>query len=535
DYVLKRFQFLSILKIPQLPHSFQFLQLVYSFLILDLLHILHPSSSPSPSIPPSPVSSCTSPPFVYSRSLPCSPTPSIIVPAVDIEEEARKDDKSIETEKISSVEVVQIAVPVDPVPGESGESIEHKVMVREKTIIKEKIETVEEAHEPIVTNLAGPVNTDSLKLEALKPDLSMEDVMEDMIEVLEPEHLEQLAIDSIGDDIEGEFLNDSISKVDTDAHEQETEADDDSTMVFGEEHLEVQLEENEKYETVSIVDATEMVEILEAEFDTEDTTQGECDENVAEVTRRPVQETRRAAQQTRRRRRSKISGKELYKSLLTECTICHKNIERNRLEGHLNRHAGRRPYSCPTEGCTARFHCKHACRLHVRCRHGTESFPCQKCDKVYKAKRDLLGHMRETHSEPRFVCDICPKKFTTKSRLKQHRHYHTNERNHPCHICNMSFFNNFQLKVHMRSHTKISPYRCTICTKEFRYRHMAKEHLTKDHGIENSAQKDWVIQFPEPDPEEVDIVEGDTNMVRYNVQRLIEPNDDDAVNVGTMN
>ncbi|XP_041765415.1 transcription factor E4F1-like [Anopheles merus] len=232
-------------------------------------------------------------------------------------------------------------------------------------------------------------------------------------------------------------------------------------------------------------------------------------------------------QDTRRRRRSKISGRELYKSLLTECNICGKMIERNRLEGHINRHSGRRPYACHIEGCSSRFHCKHACRLHVRCRHGSESFTCTECGKVYKARRDLLGHIRETHVEPRFQCDVCGKKFTTRSRLKQHSFYHTGERNYPCRVCEMRFFSNFQLKVHMRTHTKSFPYKCSVCNKRFRYRHMAKEHIVKDHGIDISLQKDWVIQYPEPDPEEVEVINEEENIIQYNIQRLEETEDED--------
>uniref|UniRef100_A0A182Y8K1 C2H2-type domain-containing protein n=1 Tax=Anopheles stephensi TaxID=30069 RepID=A0A182Y8K1_ANOST len=220
---------------------------------------------------------------------------------------------------------------------------------------------------------------------------------------------------------------------------------------------------------------------------------------------------RTPAPQARSRKRKKISGPELYKSLLTECNICSKMIERNRLEGHINRHSGRRPYSCPVEGCTSRFHCKHACRLHVRCRHGSETFSCETCGKEYRARRDLLGHIRETHVEPRFSCDVCGKMFTTRSRLKQHRFYHTGERNYPCHVCKMRFFSHFQLKVHMRTHTKSFPYVCSVCNKIFRYRHMAKDHIVKDHGIDTSLQKEWIIQFPEPDPEEVEVVNTEKN------------------------
>lgn len=212
-----------------------------------------------------------------------------------------------------------------------------------------------------------------------------------------------------------------------------------------------------------------------------------------------------------RRRTTNISGKALYKSLLMACDTCGKMIERNRLEGHRNKHMGIRPYSCPNEACNAAFHCKHARRLHVRCRHGNESFSCDICGRVYRARRDLLGHKREAHSEPKFECDICFKKFTTRSRLKQHRFYHTGERNHPCGFCIMTFFNNFQLKVHMRTHTQARPFVCKVCRKAFRYRHMAKDHIIRQHGIDEKFEKDWITHNPEPEVSEL------MNLVKPNV------------------
>lgn len=56
---------------------------------------------------------------------------------------------------------------------------------------------------------------------------------------------------------------------------------------------------------------------------------------------------------------------------------------------------------------------------------------------------------------------------------------------------------------------------------------MAKEHIVKDHGIDISLQKDWVIQYPEPDPEEVEVINEEENIIQYNIQRLEETEDED--------
>lgn len=54
----------------------------------------------------------------------------------------------------------------------------------------------------------------------------------------------------------------------------------------------------------------------------------------------------------------------------------------------------------------------------------------------------------------------------------------------------------------------------------------------KDHGIDTTLQKEWVIQYPEPDPEEVEVVNTEKNIVRYNIQRLEESEDEDDLREG---
>lgn len=376
--------------------------------------------------------------------------------------------------KVRNSDTVSVVDAKEDPSNETAETEEFEVLVQ----------TVSQS--PMSENSPGPVAIENLELEVLETDVQQIEVLESEIE---PDLQVKQQLDS-KEDID--FKEESIDQTAFDSAE---DLDSD-------------------YNNANAPTTPEVLETAE-------NTEGTDNATVQATSPRGL-----PGPETRRRRRTKISGQELYRSLLTECNICGKKIERNRLEGHINRHFGRRPYSCPNEGCNSRFHCKHACRLHVRCRHGSETFACEKCGKEYKARRDLLGHIRETHVEPKFDCDVCGKMFTTRSRLKQHRSYHTGERNFPCHVCDMRFFSNFQLKVHMRTHTKSFPYVCSVCNKIFRYRHMAKDHIVKDHGIDTTQQNDWIIQFPEPDPEEVEVVNAEKNTVRYNIQRLEDPDED---------
>uniref|UniRef100_A0AAG5DEM2 Protein krueppel n=1 Tax=Anopheles atroparvus TaxID=41427 RepID=A0AAG5DEM2_ANOAO len=353
---------------------------------------------------------------------------------------------------------------------------------------------------------AGCGNTEALELESLDHDALESEVSEPKAlgEALDPEVLEREALKHLP--LDPEVLEPEALEPET---LETTEAFESKALNL--EALESEALEPEDLEPEVLESEAWEPEIIEPEFlKPEQAIQLEVLETESHL--KPHDYTTKQASSSvaaspttrpRPRRKTNISGKALYKSLLMACDTCGKMVERNRMEGHRNKHMGLRPYSCPHEACDAAFHCKHARRLHVRCRHGNESFSCDMCEKVYRARRDLLGHQREAHSEPKFDCDICAKKFTTRSRLKQHRYYHTGERNHPCALCAMTFFNNFQLKVHMRTHTQARPFVCKVCKKAFRYRHMAKDHIVRQHGIDERLEKDWIIHHPEPDISEI--------------------------------
>ncbi|XP_055597431.1 zinc finger protein 578-like [Uranotaenia lowii] len=171
----------------------------------------------------------------------------------------------------------------------------------------------------------------------------------------------------------------------------------------------------------------------------------------------------------------------IYQSLLLHCNICAKSVERNRMEGHLNKHQNLRPYTCTEPDCGFSFHSKISLRLHRNAKHATDHLPCDLCGKVYNSKKALYHHKNESHSNKRYDCDQCDLVFVTKSRLNRHKITHTELRDFKCPHCPKEFYRSNNLKVHLRSHSKEKPYACEICNKAFGYPRLLKEHITKLH------------------------------------------------------
>ncbi|XP_058818517.1 zinc finger protein 226-like [Topomyia yanbarensis] len=190
------------------------------------------------------------------------------------------------------------------------------------------------------------------------------------------------------------------------------------------------------------------------------------------------------ARKRKKRERTKVKPrdeKEIYQSLLLKCERCGKFVERNRMEGHINRHEGIRPYTCNVSGCGTNFHCKIALRLHTQGRHSSKQLPCDICGKVYSSTKTLYHHKKETHSEKQFKCDICDLAFVSNARLNRHRMTHSDIREFKCSYCSKEFYRSNNLKVHLRSHTKEKPFMCSACPKAFGYQRLLRDHVARHH------------------------------------------------------
>jgi hypothetical protein len=140
-------------------------------------------------------------------------------------------------------------------------------------------------------------------------------------------------------------------------------------------------------------DYSQAVEDTEAETEPESILHQEtCEEEILEsndFTQIEIN-TRKAS---RRCKSEKPNGREIYQRLLQPCAQCGKIIEKNRMEGHVNKcHIKIRPFKC--EVCNKTFYCKLLLRLHKTSIHTGLEVECQICYKKFPSARSLYTHSK---------------------------------------------------------------------------------------------------------------------------------------------
>lgn len=138
-------------------------------------------------------------------------------------------------------------------------------------------------------------------------------------------------------------------------------------------------------------------------------------------------------------------GKDIYQKLLKKCAECSKLVEKNRMEGHMNKHRNHRPFVCEDDGCGKAFYCKLLYRLHRTSIHTGQAVPCNVCSKNFPSERSLYAHMLRHKNENRYNCTHCEKKFNNSNSLKRHLAIHSGIREHSCEYCSSSFYRKFNL------------------------------------------------------------------------------------------
>lgn len=98
-------------------------------------------------------------------------------------------------------------------------------------------------------------------------------------------------------------------------------------------------------------------------------------------------------------------GKEIYQKLLETCHICQKKVEKNRMEGHINKHNENRAYKCPE--CGKAFYCKQLMRLHRSSIHTDMEILCDICNKTFPSPRALYAHKLRHKNKDKYKCEHC--------------------------------------------------------------------------------------------------------------------------------
>ncbi|CAK1587996.1 unnamed protein product [Parnassius mnemosyne] len=131
---------------------------------------------------------------------------------------------------------------------------------------------------------------------------------------------------------------------------------------------------------------------------------------------------------------------------LTECDVCHKEMQRGSLRLHKAvKHAGLGPVC---EHCGRRFGNKLRLLEHCRARHGHDKFQCGSCHFQSASLLAMTNHERRHRGEKPFVCERCGANFHAAYLLAQHKHSHRTERPYTCSQCPARFKANNSLHMH---------------------------------------------------------------------------------------
>lgn len=147
--------------------------------------------------------------------------------------------------------------------------------------------------------------------------------------------------------------------------------------------------------------------------------------------------------------------------------------------------------------------------------HSLEKQQCEMCKKDYKTVKSLINHIRKYHSSKRgkeylqrfttgrqsrgmtiiHQCHVCNRKF--KKKIDRDRHLFTHDiKDTPnvkhCELCDYSASRRVYLENHFLKHRVV--YQCCECPKRFLSSVRLIDHLSSQHGKDDSAEK-WEALF----------------------------------------
>lgn len=168
------------------------------------------------------------------------------------------------------------------------------------------------------------------------------------------------------------------------------------------------------------------------------------------------------------------------------CEYCGLSFTHScKLQLHLMKHTGERPFACNFCACTYREN--HQLNRHMKTHSGSEPFKCPFCSRRFLQKSSLEGHVRKHTGEKPFQCPVCFQSFSHKGYLRDHIKVHgdNRERKYKCGVCDKAFTCSSHMRSHEKLHSGDKPHKCEICGSRFTKRSSVKKHLKRTHGIQD--------------------------------------------------
>ncbi|XP_056868702.1 general transcription factor IIIA, b [Takifugu flavidus] len=164
--------------------------------------------------------------------------------------------------------------------------------------------------------------------------------------------------------------------------------------------------------------------------------------------------------------------------------VCDHNTTSDTLLKMGERLQSQKSFVCTFFDCKAKFSKLWKLEAHL-CKHtGLKPFSCESCDKSFCTRYQLTRHELNHSGERPHKCPAegCPEAFVTHSSMKNHmaRVHHQRERPYQCdHLgCVKSFNKRNQLKAHQGEHQNVLPFHCSLkgCSREFPTHGKLKHH-----------------------------------------------------------